>query len=285
MAKINFTKEQIDTIIKMYIEEKKSLNEISIFFNVSVTPIKRILKENNISIRTASENRREDLTGQRFGKLTVLKIDPDFVSASGKHTKWLCQCDCGKIKSVQSNHLKDGSQSACCPLCKNIIEKGSIFGMLEVLEPTGQRNVNSGAVMYLCQCSCGNKQLISSTELRAGRRKQCDKCNDSYGENKVKQLLEKNNIDYEKEKSFIDCINPETGRKLRFDFYLPDYNILIEVDGEQHFTSVEYWGGEKELEKIKIRDNIKNVYCKEKNIKLVRIKYNELDNLTIDKIL
>ena len=66
--------------------------------------------------------KREDLTGKRFGKLTVVSIDPDYVPQSGRHAKWLCLCDCGNYRSVQSNHLKDGSQTACCPACKHKIE-------------------------------------------------------------------------------------------------------------------------------------------------------------------
>ena len=58
-------------------------------------------------------SRIQDLSGQRFGKLTVVELDPEYVRKSGRHARWLCKCDCGKIKSVQSNHLKDGSATAC----------------------------------------------------------------------------------------------------------------------------------------------------------------------------
>ena len=80
--------------------------------------------------------KREDLTGRRFGKLVVISIDPDYVPKSGRHARWLCKCDCGNYKTVQSNHLKDGSQSACSPACKNRIEPGTIFGQLTVLKMT-----------------------------------------------------------------------------------------------------------------------------------------------------
>ena len=77
--------------------------------------------------------KREDLTGRRFGKLTVISLDPNYVPQSGRHAKWLCKCDCGNFKVVQSNHLKDGTQSACSPACKKRIEIGSTFGQLTVL--------------------------------------------------------------------------------------------------------------------------------------------------------
>ena len=50
-----------------------------------------------------------DLTGQRFGKLVALKKAP---SRSGK-TYWLCQCDCGNQKEIQTNHLVEGSIQSC----------------------------------------------------------------------------------------------------------------------------------------------------------------------------
>jgi len=64
---------------------------------------------------------------------------------------------------------------------------------------------------------------------------------------------------------------------LYFDFYLPDYNICIEYDGEQHFRSIEYWGGDKQFEIIKLRDNLKSEYCKDNNINLLRLNFNESD--------
>lgn len=79
---------------------------------------------------------------------------------------------------------------------------------------------------------------------------------------------------------------------LPFDFYLPSYNIVIELDGEQHFKPVRFGGiSHKEaIEQFKIRklhDKIKNQFCKNNNIRLVRIPYyniKEIPNI-IDKML
>ena len=68
--------------------------------------------------------------------------------------------------------------------------------------------------------------------------------------------------------------------RLKFDFYLPDYNICIEFDGEQHFKPVEYWGGEEEFKKRQIKDKIKTSFCTNNDIKLIRIhckKMNKVD--------
>ena len=100
----------------------------------------------------------------------------------------------------------------------------------------------------------------------------CPICKISNGEIIIRDILIKNDILIKEQKYFKDCIYK---KYLFFDFYLPEYNICIEYDGEQHFKSVEYFGGEKTFEENKIRDNIKNEYCKNNNIHLIRISYKE----------
>ena len=68
-------------------------------------------------------------------------------------------------------------------------------------------------------------------------------------------------------------------KRLRFDFYLPEYNTCIEYDGRQHFTPVEVFGGEEGYFKTKKRDGIKNKYCKDNNIGSLRIPYNQINNI------
>lgn len=70
-----------------------------------------------------------------------------------------------------------------------------------------------------------------------------------------------------------DSKNVEAKLPLPFDFYLPELNICIEYDGEQHFKENRHFGGKEYLEKTKYHDQIKNEYCKNNNIKLIRIKY------------
>ena len=105
----------------------------------------------------------------------------------------------------------------------------------------------------------------------------------SYGEDVVaKILIEKRLIPEEcvsrtcdnREKTFTDCVNSKQGRyctKLRFDFYLPNQNTLIEYDGEQHFVKRGKYG--EKFETLQENDIIKNKYCKDKGIKLIRIHY------------
>ncbi len=100
----------------------------------------------------------------------------------------------------------------------------------------------------------------------------CPICNTSQGEKMIKKILDYLKIDCVQQMKFDDC--KDIGN-LMFDFYIPKYNKCIEFDGIQHFKSVDAFGGVTGLESIKRRDNIKNLYCRDNNIGLLRINYKE----------
>lgn len=102
----------------------------------------------------------------------------------------------------------------------------------------------------------------------------------SNGERKIKTILDANNVFYLTEYSFKDCVNPKTGKRLRFDFYLPNSNMLIEFDGEQHYKSTGGWNNKKAFKERVIRDSIKDLYANEHHIKLLRIPYWDLNKLS-----
>lgn len=104
------------------------------------------------------------------------------------------------------------------------------------------------------------------------RENGCPKCKQSKGEVNVMRFLDNYDITYNYQHKFPDCkyIKP-----LSFDFYLPDYNMCVEFDGEQHTALYNF---EKTDDKLKLRqkrDSIKNEYCLKNNINLLRINYNE----------
>lgn len=100
----------------------------------------------------------------------------------------------------------------------------------------------------------------------------CPICSEPKGEKEVRLFLEKNNINFIPQKTFSGCKDKQM---LQFDFYIPELNMCIEYDGIQHFKSVEYFGGRKELIKNKKHDRIKNEFCLKENIVLNRITYLE----------
>jgi len=100
----------------------------------------------------------------------------------------------------------------------------------------------------------------------------CPICNENKGEKEIRLFLIDKNIKYKPQKRFNDCKNIKC---LPFDFYLPEYNICVEYDGEQYYKSVNYFGGEDGLLYRQQNDKIKNEYCKNNNIRLIRIRYDE----------
>lgn len=102
------------------------------------------------------------------------------------------------------------------------------------------------------------------------RGTKCPACTESHGESQIRIWLENNDIEYIYQQPFSNCrdIKP-----LPFDFYLPTFNICIEYDGIQHFEPIEFFGGQESFEKTVKHDNIKNEYCDNNGISLLRIPY------------
>ena len=91
----------------------------------------------------------------------------------------------------------------------------------------------------------------------------CPKCNLSHLERSVMNYLDNMGITYDYQKRFNWL------GKQSLDFYLPDYNVGIECQGEQHFFPIEYFGGDKEFKKVLERDKRKKALCEEHGIKLL----------------
>lgn len=121
-----------------------------------------------------------------------------------------------------------------------------------------------------CRCKIdGNIWEPVPSSLYAGCG--CPQCKTSHGEREVLQWIQQHDIDYVPQKKFDKCrdINP-----LPFDFYLPDYNIVIEFDGEQHYRPIDFFGGEEGFQNRIKHDKIKTEFCKLNAIKLIRIPFN-----------
>lgn len=106
-------------------------------------------------------------------------------------------------------------------------------------------------------------------------RRGCPICDSTSMECEIGKILTRHNIIYKPQFSYVDC---KDQRSLPFDFYLVDYNILIEYDGQQHYRPVNFGGisDEKAFENFKktqVHDKIKTEYCKLNNIPLIRIPY------------
>lgn len=120
--------------------------------------------------------------------------------------------------------------------------------------------------------SCKNGHTFHQKVSNHMQGKGCPICRESLGERTISKYLNDNKIRYERQKKFKECkyIN-----HLPFDFYLLDHNICIEYDGIQHSIPVSVFGGQKEFEKTKIKDEIKDKYCLDNKIRLIRISYQD----------
>jgi len=100
----------------------------------------------------------------------------------------------------------------------------------------------------------------------------CPICNESKGEKTTSDVLNSLKINHLRQHKFSNCIGV-TGRRLPFDFYLPDYNMCIEYHGEQHYKAFNYFGGEEKFKTTQRNDKIKEKYCQLYDIELIIIPY------------
>lgn len=228
--------------------------------------------------KTCGEH-REDLVGQQFGDLTVIERAEDFISqSSGKHRKqYLCRCICGNEIIVRSDALKHQQSCGKGDCNRKLADMiGKKFGMLHVIERCDSRKTTGGQwkTQYLCECECGNYIVTDGPNLRSGNTKSCG-CLLSEQESIVRNLLQEHNIDFISEYKFDDLLSPN-GYPLRFDFCILQNQkpyMLIEVNGMQHYIEPKNSTfGKLQRE---VTDELKSEYCKEHNIPLHYIRYDE----------
>lgn len=235
-----------------------------------------------------------DITGKRFGRLVVLGRNYEEEKKHNNNTYWNCKCDCGRIITVVKSSLIQGQTKSCGCLRREtaakqlsivskenfINEIGNRYGKLIVIDKTTDA---LGRLKWKCKCDCGNIIEVTSSSLRSGNTQSCGCIGKSKGEWKIEQILTENNIIFVKE--FPVIID---NRRFRFDFAVFENNILsyfIEYNGKQHYSPIDYFGGEKYFQYIQDNDNIKTKYCFDNNIPLIKIKYTQYEQLTIKDLL
>lgn len=231
------------------------------------------------------------MLGQVFGKLTVIERDISKPSGHGCGSYWVCKCECGNKVSVARSQLARGRTRSCGCLRKDVLQKrnslditGRHFGYLIAKENTYQKNTHNSFI-WRCECSnCGNTEYYCSVEdLQSGKVNSCGCKHKSLGEQKIEEILIKNNIIFHSQQKFDDLVS-DKNYPLKYDFSILDDNKkiirLIEFDGEQHYNKNSFYYSEYQIK----QDKIKNQYANQHNIPLVRIPYNELDNLSLELI-
>ena len=226
-----------------------------------------IIKEGYVLLEQAGK----DKNGYILGKFSCPYCETLFITRIADikkgHTK-SCGCLASKAKSENGK--------------KNIIDyTGQSFGRLQVLYRSERKNSYNNNAYWHCKCECGRELDVSSANIK--KTQSCG-CLQSKAEYKINQILTQANIPFETQKTFPSCaIN---NNKLRFDYYLPDKNILIEYDGIQHFeSSASGWDTQEKLLKTQQYDAFKNLWCKENHIPLIRIPYTNFDKLSLEYLM
>ena len=137
----------------------------------------------------------------------------------------------------------------------------------------------TGSLDYVT-VTCPKHGDFSQIAIEHRRGSGCPRCLESKGEALIGKLLHSMEIQFVRQKKFEDCkgLNKVICRRLPFDFYLPKYNTIIEYDGKQHYEPIDIFGGDEGYERIKLYDEIKNKYCEDNGIKMIRIPYNMKDD-------
>ncbi len=217
----------------------------------------------------------EDLTGKIFNDLTVIELA--FTKNGERY--WHCKCKCGKEKNISTANLTTNKVKSCG--CRKYLQinPGDRFGKLTVLSKIEGKYSSSGGILYDCKCDCGTPHhIVVGSRLIDGSIKSCG-CgrNISYNEENINNLLSQSNIPFirEYQDKKLNEEYPTGGRKRSFDFYVND-SYIIEFDGSQHFKYTNTgWDTKEHFERTHKSDLIKNKYCFEHNIPLIRIPYDK----------
>ncbi|MDT9337763.1 hypothetical protein P3F01_15495 [Clostridium perfringens] len=223
-------------------------------------------------------------------------LSNEYVNAK---TKLEFRCECGKLFKRTYESIKRSKKAKCasCSHKGKIMSKESkiktskarmkpIEEVLKVVEGKMKckyidRYIKPGTRSTIIKFECKKHGIQEAYWTNLVKRKSCPYCQKSFrGDSKMVRKLEQwfadNNIYYEKEKKFEGC---KDKRELPFDFYIPSNNILIEIDGEHHFRPMGVWKNKNEIrsssnfEYTQYHDKLKNSFCKDNNIKLIRIPY------------
>lgn len=235
-----------------------------------------ILCKNNRSKRSTSRNK----TTEEFIEDSVFihsnKYDYSVVDYVNDSTliRIICLLH-GEFIQKPSNHLRGQG----CPYCGGtkrkttsqfIEESNNIHNNLYDYSLTSYHN-NKTKVKVICSIH-GMFEVAPKLHLRGIG---CPGCKRSKGENAIASFLTSNNIKFTVQETLIP-----TNRKLRFDFWLPDFNCVIEYDGIQHFEPVERFGGIEAFNKTTNCDSIKNQFCIDNEIDIIRISYKQYKDVS-----
>lgn len=232
---------------------------------------------------------RKDLTGQGFGRLTVVEFAGMRKTPNGsRKSMWRCRCDCGNEVIVQNDGLRAGQTQSCgcykLDRSTELLSKpidGQRFGMLTAIKRVGNDRFNQSR--YLCKCDCGGTAIVHRNNLVRGLTSSCG-CIKSKGEAKINKWLTEHNVNFVAQYS-LDDIKLSSGRRPFFDFGVFDNAgkllFLLEYNGIQHYQPTFGWNDKKKFEYNLKHDQEKREQCAERGYDLAIIPYTMIDNIDL----
>lgn len=200
---------------------------------------------------------------------------------ANESTKCKCLCDCGNVVTALASGIKAGKTLSCGCLHSDRTREGntkdwtgikSDWGVT-ILRPYKQND--QGVWIWECECGlCGKHFYELPIKVLNGSQKSCGCAKRSSGEAHIEKYLREHSIIYKSQYSFKECKDKQV---LLFDFAVFDDNgklsFLIEYDGQQHYKSIDWFGGESALRIRQKHDRMKDEYCRNHRIPLYRIAY------------
>lgn len=196
-------------------------------------------------------------------------------------TKMKFRCGCGEIFYTswsEFNRYTPNNTSRKCNKCTNnyswkyeevvdFIKHNSTATLIDTQYKTLHTKMKF-------KCQCGEEFTATFREFRDRMKRRCNSCarKRSSFEEHIVYILNKYKIKFIEQYTYDNCIGVRGVNKMPFDFYLPDYNVLIEADGQHHFE-VKFGRTESEFMDTQHNDIIKTNFCAENNIPLIRIPY------------
>jgi len=253
-----------------------------------------LLRGHGCPMCSASNASKRNLKSHEKFVQDVHDVSPTIIIQNTyKNNKSKIKCKCGVCKNEWATDASNLISGKGCPKC------GIKKRISAITKPHNKfveelKNINcdvevvgeyiSSFTPIKCKCLIDG-YIWEATPVNLLRGTGCPVCSNSHGEKAISYVLDNMSIEYIPQYKFDDCKNI---RSLPFDFYMPRFNICIEYDGQQHFRPVNFGGctdeqANKSFESTKLNDSIKNQYCKDHNIRLVRISYFDYDN--IEKII
>lgn len=196
-------------------------------------------------------------------------------SLDSVHSKTLVECQCNYCGRTNRKTVYDYMRGRGC-FCQTDTEQKTTEQFKEYLADDYEllSKYKNAYEKVTLRHSCGFIYKVSPHNYLSGKR--CPRCArfESKGERRVKKFLTDSNI------SFIQEYPTRIqNHLLRFDFYLPQYDLFIEYQGQQHYNKVDFFGGEERFLKQRYLDDIKRDFCGKRLIEIPYTRYGDVESI------